>query len=66
MCGGNSWVVPVEEIAGKGFDLSARNPNRGSDYEHRSALELVQSIRAKEDRVVELLGELEDLLEQGS
>ena len=61
-CGGNSWVVPAEEIAGKGGDLSARNPNRGSDYEHRPALELVQSIKAKEERVIELLGELEELL----
>ena len=63
-CGGNSWVVPVEEVVGKGFDLSARNPNRGSDYEHRPALELVQSIKAKEERIIELLGELEEILEK--
>ena len=61
--GENSWVVPVEEVAGKGFDLSARNPNRGDDFEHKPALELVQSIRAKEERVIELLGELEEILE---
>ena len=61
--GENSWIVPVEEIVERGFVLSARNPNRGDDYEHRPALELVQSIRAKEERVVELLGELEELLE---
>ena len=61
-CGGSSWVVPAEEIVKKGCDLSAQNPNRGSDYEHRPALELVQSIKAKEVRVIELLGELEELL----
>ena len=49
----------------EGFDLSARNPNRSNDYEHKPALELVQSIRAKEERVVELLSELEELLEAG-
>ena len=64
--GENSWIVPVEEVAEKGFDLSARNPNRGDDFEHRPALELVQSIRAKEERVIELLSELEDLLEGDS
>jgi hypothetical protein len=39
----NSWTVPVVELADKGYDLSARNPNRKDDYEHRPALELVQS-----------------------
>ena len=61
--GENSWVVAIKEIAEKRFDLSARNPNRSDDYEHKPALELVQSIRAKEERVVELLSELEELLE---
>lgn len=59
----NSWIVPVDEIARRGFDLSARNPNREDDHEHRPALELVQSIKAKEERIIELLGELEGLLE---
>ncbi len=36
---------------------------RQNDYEHRPALELVQSIKAKEERILELLGELEALLE---
>jgi type I restriction enzyme M protein len=61
--GENSWLVPVEEIAKRGFDLSAKNPNRKDDYEHKPALELVQSIKSKEERVLELLGELESLLE---
>ena len=56
--------MPIAEIVAKGYDLSAKNPNRKDDYEHRPALELVQSIRAKEDRITELLGELETLLEQ--
>src|SRR5262249_50114277 len=61
--GVNSWSVPVSDMAKRGYDLSARNPNRKDDYEHRPALELVQSIKAKEERVVELLCELEVLLE---
>jgi type I restriction enzyme M protein len=59
----NSWVVPMSEIEKKGFDLSVKNPNRKGDYEHRPALDLVQSIKAKEERVFALLGELEEMLE---
>lgn len=61
--GENSWIVPIADIAAKGYDLSAKNPNKQDDYEHRPALELVQSIKAKEERIAELLGELETLLE---
>lgn len=62
--GDNSWTVPVKQIIERGYDLSAKNPNRKDDYEHRPALELVQSIKAKEERIMELLGELEASLEQ--
>jgi type I restriction enzyme M protein len=61
--GENSWAVPIADIVERGFDLSARNPNRKDDYEHRPALELVQSIKAKEQRILELLDELESMLQ---
>jgi type I restriction enzyme M protein len=61
--GDNSWLVSIDDIAKQDYDLSARNPSRKDDYEHRPALELVQSIKAKEERVIELLGELEEMLE---
>jgi len=62
--GENSWIVSVADLAAKGYDLSAKNPNKVDDYEHRSALELIQSIRTKEDRITELLSELQGLLER--
>jgi type I restriction enzyme M protein len=61
--GENSWLVPLEDVMAKGYDLSAKNPNKVEDYEHRPALELVQSIKTKEARISELLDELETLLE---
>jgi len=61
--GDNSWTVSVKELAKRDYDLAARNPNRKDDYEHRPALELVQSIKIKEERIVELLTELEEMLE---
>jgi type I restriction enzyme M protein len=61
--GQNSWTTSAIDIAAKGYDLSARNPNKMDDYEHRSTLELVESIRMKESRIVDLLDEIESLLE---
>ncbi len=58
----NSWTLSVEEIVERGYDLSAKNPNRKADDEHRPAQELVQSIRTKEERILDLLRELETLL----
>lgn len=62
--GENSWTVPVADIVARGYDLSAKNPNKTDDYEHRPALELVQSIKTKEERIAVLLSELESLLER--
>ena len=61
----NAWAVSFDEkvFEEKGWDLTARNPNKTDDYEHVPALQLVQSIRTKEERIFELLGELEELLE---
>ncbi len=64
VAGDNSWSVPLADIVAKGYDLSAKNPNKVDDYEHRPALELVQSIKSKEARISELLDELESLLER--
>lgn len=56
-----SWIVEVKDL--KNYDLSARNPNRKDDYEHRPALELVQSMKLKQERIEELLEELEQILQ---
>lgn len=62
----NSWLVPFEEIEKRGYDLSAKNPNRQDDYEHRPALDLVQSIKSKADNIFVLLDELNELLDSSS
>lgn len=60
--GENSWIVPLTEIANKGYDLSAKNPRKINDFKHRPVLEMIQSIKTKEERVLVLLSELETLL----
>lgn len=62
--GENCWSVSLEDIDARGYDLSARNPNSVEDFEHLPALELVQSIKAKSDRINDVLDELESLLER--
>jgi type I restriction enzyme M protein len=62
--GANSWTVSIADVAAYNYDLSAKNPNKVDDYAHRPAMELVQSIKAKEARIAELLEELETLLER--
>lgn len=62
--GEKSWLVSVADIIARDYDLSAKNPNTVDDYEQRPALELIQSIRTKEEQINELLAELEDLLER--
>ncbi|MCX6632334.1 MAG: N-6 DNA methylase [Candidatus Solibacter sp.] len=57
-----SWVARVADL--KQLDLSAKNPNRKDDYEHRPALDLVQSMKAKQQRIAILLDEIEELLGQ--
>lgn len=64
-CGERSWIVTRSAVSAKGNDLSAKNPSTNNSYEHRPALELVQSIKQKEQRIVDLLGELEAILEGG-
>src|SRR5207237_5467954 len=45
------------------YHHKTNKPQRKYNYEHRPALELTQSIRAREERILELLGELEAILE---
>jgi len=56
----SSWLVRVTDL--KNYDLSAQNPNRKDDYDHRPALELVQSMKTKHEKISELLQEIEELL----
>lgn len=60
----NSWTLTAKEIIARDYDFSAKNPNRKDVYEHLPALELVQSIKAREERILDLLNDLETILER--
>jgi type I restriction enzyme M protein len=59
-----SWVVPVEEIITRNYDLSPQNPTRVDDYEHRSPEALIADVMAKEERVLQLLTEVQEMLDE--
>ena len=53
-----AWLVPVDKIVDNNFNLDLTNPNREDDYTHRPPGQLIEDILAKEQRIVELLGEI--------
>ncbi|MBE0542234.1 MAG: SAM-dependent DNA methyltransferase [Verrucomicrobia bacterium] len=62
VCGDNSWLLPLAELEKRGWDLSAKNPFREAEAVERTPLELVESIKAKQERIAELADELEVML----
>jgi type I restriction enzyme M protein len=58
----NSWVVSAEEIVRAGYDLTARNPNRRGETDHRSPEELAASILEKERQITAIVEEVQALL----
>jgi type I restriction enzyme M protein len=60
--GERSWKVPVEQIAGNGYNLDIKNPNGKKDLEELPPEDLVASILAKEVRIVQILDEIKGLL----
>ena len=60
-----SWLVPIEELRASSWDLSARNPSTSEGYEHRAPAELARELLQKEERVIEIFRELQELLAEG-
>ena len=57
-----SWLVPVEEIIERNYDLSAVNPNAKAAMEHRSPAAIAADIAAKEQRILEIMEEIQEIL----
>ncbi len=57
-----SWIVSAEEIKQRGYDLTARNPNRRDELEFPSPMELVANIYEREREIISLLDELNEII----
>jgi len=58
----NSWIVSIEEIRERDYDLTARNPNKKQETVYTEPEELVESILEKEKQILEILEEFRNIL----
>ncbi|WP_048152402.1 class I SAM-dependent DNA methyltransferase [Palaeococcus ferrophilus] len=58
----NSWVVGIDKIKERDYDLSARNPNRKLTIEYPAPEEIIASLEEKERGISELLNEIKAVL----
>jgi type I restriction enzyme M protein len=54
----NSWIVKVEDIIKRDYDLSAKNPNKIKSVVYRKPEELVESVLKKEREIEKILRQL--------
>jgi type I restriction enzyme M protein len=58
----NSWIVKVEDVVKRDYDLSAKNPNKAKSVVYRKPEELVKSVLEKEKEIEEILEEIKKIL----
>ena len=58
----HSWIVSVEKIKERDYDLSAKNPNRVEEKELPSPVEIVAGLMEKEREILNIIEELKELL----
>lgn len=61
-----SWIVTADEIARRGYDLTARNPSRPEGEELPAPVEIVAGLLDKEREILGILEELNQLLSGGN
>lgn len=54
-----AWQVPTKEIIDSGYNLDLRNPHRPDDLTHRPPTELVAELIQVEEKLLDLLRDLE-------
>jgi type I restriction enzyme M protein len=59
-----AWRIPTETIVQNGYNLDIKNPNSGQDLEHLPPEQLVESILEKEQRIAEIIDEIQSALAQ--
>ena len=57
-----AWRLPVEELVSNNYNLDVKNPRTKKEIEYLPPEQLVESILQKEQRVVEIITEIKQLL----
>jgi len=58
--------VPVDEIKARGYDLTARNPNRQEAEGHRHPAEITPPLLEKEREILDIIQELHEMVGNGN
>jgi len=58
----HAWRVPASEVLANGCNLDIKNPNSKQDFEHLPPEQLVEDILHKERRIMEIMGEIQQVL----
>jgi type I restriction enzyme M protein len=57
-----AWKVPADELLANNCNLDRKNPNGRQDFEHLPPEQLAEDILKKEQRIMEIVTEIETLL----
>lgn len=57
-----AWRIPVKQIIDNGYNLDIKNPNGKEDFAHLPPEQLVEDIVRKEQRILEIMGEIRQVL----
>jgi type I restriction enzyme M protein len=58
----HAWRVHASDILANGCNLDIKNPNNKQDIEHMPPEQIVEDIVRKEQRILEIMGEMRDIL----
>ena len=61
-----AWKVPAAELLANNCNLDRKNPRGKEDITHLPPEQLVESILEKEQRIIEIMGEVKALLAKGA
>jgi type I restriction enzyme M protein len=59
-----AWKVPAAELLANGYNLDRKNPRSKEDITHRPPTQLTADILKKEQRIAEIVGKLQAMLEK--
>jgi type I restriction enzyme M protein len=58
-----SWILPLEAIVAKNYDLSATNPNAAEAIKQRSSTAIAADITTKQARILQIMEEVQEMLQ---
>ena len=61
-----AWKVSAKKIFDNGCNLDVKNPRNKLDLQHLPPEQLVDGILKKEERIIEIMGEIKELLERSA